>query len=506
MSTRRGLGGTLFGGAVLLGTTMLAGPAGAESLSELKERLIELKAKVAGLEARQDREAARAVAEPVIAPAQAVQAGTFRSSIKLPGTNTSFQIGSFVKLDAFYTTVPIRGGDSFFAHAVPFPGTAQAQSNGAFRMHARQSRIFLQTRTPTKLGQVRTYIEGDFFGGGGSETVTNGSGFRLRHAYGQIENLLIGQTWSNIVPVGAYANHLDFGVPMGQFFARQAQIRYTFPLDDNWSLIASVENPHSEFVASVPNRFFPGVFSAGLGRPQSVVFGSDEDRIPDFVAKVTYGDTWGILSLAGLLRVLDINTLASNAPGAATILDEMEPVFAISGGGRIYIFGDDSLGFTFGYSDGAGRTFAPFFTPSAYVNIDATGTPSIETIESFGGSVNYEHSWSDNVWSVASYGISHIDYPSQTIPPGTIRPAFTGAFTGFGPLGNHETLQDVRVNLRWDVVPHVNVGIEWMATKVDFNLSNAALAAGADDDTTVQRVQFSVIVDMRFFAGLTAGQ
>ena len=45
---RRRSGMVLFGGALLLGTTMLSAPAGAETLSELKERLIELKAKVAG--------------------------------------------------------------------------------------------------------------------------------------------------------------------------------------------------------------------------------------------------------------------------------------------------------------------------------------------------------------------------------------------------------------------------------------------------------------------------
>jgi outer membrane murein-binding lipoprotein Lpp len=471
----RGLGRVLFGGAVLLGTTMLAGPAGAESLGELKERLAELKAKVAALEARRNDEAAQAVMAPAIAPAQAVQAGTFRSSFKLPGTNTSFRMGTFVKLDAHYSTM--QGiGDSFAFFLIPAPGAAQTQSNGHTRIHARQSRIFFMTRTPTDLGQIETFVETDFFGGGGNETVSNSHALRLRHAYGQIGGLLFGQTWSNMVNTRAFAGTLDFAGSAGIWFARQGQIRYTLPLDDNWSLSASVENPQSVFVASTVSRFAPGVPPASFGG-----VGSTEDRIPDFTAKVTYSDTWGDIALAGLVGAYDINTLARNTPGGTTILDETEPFFAVTIGGRIYTFGDDSFGFTASYNDG-GRGFWPFFFPTAYVNVDAAGTPSIETIDSYGFSANYEYWWTDDVWSVVAYGISDIDYPSQNIPAGTTRPTFIGLL---------ETSQTVHVNLRWRPVPRLWFGIEWMASKNDYNIANAARAAGADDDLTAQRIQFA---------------
>ncbi|MHC4406412.1 MAG: DcaP family trimeric outer membrane transporter [Planctomycetota bacterium] len=451
---------------------MLPGPAAGESLSELKERLAELKAKVAGLEA------AQAMVTPVIAPAQAVQIGRFRNSIKLPGTNTSFRMGTFLKFDAFYSTM--QGlFDQFSLITLPAPGTAQAQaqSNGQTRLHARQSRIFFFTRTPTDLGQIETYVEGDFFGGGGSETLTNSHAFRLRQAYGQIGGLLMGQTWSNMVNRAAFAGTLDFGGSAGIWFVRQGQIRYTVPFDDNWSLIATVENPQSVFVASTASRFAPGVpFASNSG------VGSNEDRIPDFTANVTYSDSWGDVSLVGLVGAYDINTLATNTPGATAILDDTEPFFAATVGGRIYTFGRDSFGFTASYNGGA-RGFYPFFLPTAYVNIDATGTPSIETIDSYGFSANYEHWWTDNVWSVVAYGISHIDYPSQIVPAGTIRPTF---------IGLAETFQTVHVNLRWSPVPRLWFGIEWMVGKNDYNIANAARAAGADDDATAQRIQFSV--------------
>jgi len=33
---------------------------------------------------------------------------------------------------------------------------------------------------------MTTYIEGDFFGADGNESVTNSNGFRIRHAYGTL--------------------------------------------------------------------------------------------------------------------------------------------------------------------------------------------------------------------------------------------------------------------------------------------------------------------------------
>jgi len=81
---------------------------------------------------------------------------------------------------------------------------------------------------------------------------------------------------------------------------------------------------------------------------------------------------------------------------------------------------------------------------------------------------------------VAAYGITDIDYPNQVAPAGVIRPTFIG-FT--------DTVQSVHVNLQWIPVPRVTLGIEYILGIRDIRISNAARAAGADDDSTAQRVQ-----------------
>src|SRR6266849_10069986 len=60
----------------------------------------------------------------------------------------------------------------------------------------RRGLILRRARLP--YGNMTTFIEGDFFGADGNETVTNSNGFRIRHAYGTLGNFLAGQYWTNL--------------------------------------------------------------------------------------------------------------------------------------------------------------------------------------------------------------------------------------------------------------------------------------------------------------------
>ncbi|NVF16419.1 hypothetical protein [Vreelandella maris] len=76
------------------------------------------------------------------------------------------------------------------------PGAIRADGdtgpNGHSTLHVYQSQssFGIATSTPTDRGVLKTRIEGDFFGSDGGE-------FRLRHAYGEWNGLLAGQTKTN---------------------------------------------------------------------------------------------------------------------------------------------------------------------------------------------------------------------------------------------------------------------------------------------------------------------
>ena len=72
----------------------------------------------------------------------------------------------------------------------------------------------------------------------------------MRHFYGQLANVLIGQTWTTFTDVDAVPDTLDDGAPVGASKLRQAQVRYTQRLRDGQSLAFAVERPITERVRS----------------------------------------------------------------------------------------------------------------------------------------------------------------------------------------------------------------------------------------------------------------
>ena len=125
-----------------------------------------------------------------------------------------------------------------------FPSGAPGVNNTTVSI--RPTRMNLDFRVPVKaLGDVRFYVEADFFG-------SNSTTPRLRHAYTQVKNLLIGQTFSNFQDPDAGPDTLDFQGPNGQVAIRNPQIRYSAKLAEKTSLRFSVEKPSSDVAFKTP--------------------------------------------------------------------------------------------------------------------------------------------------------------------------------------------------------------------------------------------------------------
>jgi len=110
---------------------------------------------------------------------------------RLPGTKTFIKIGGYAKSD--FTFDPRAAGDQerFIPASIPIPAPAAGVNNST--VSVRPSRINLDFLVPYKEERsIRFFLEVDFFG---SSSTTP----RLRHAYAQGKNLLIGQTFSNFM-------------------------------------------------------------------------------------------------------------------------------------------------------------------------------------------------------------------------------------------------------------------------------------------------------------------
>lgn len=351
------------------------------SIEALRAQLNELQFRIDQLEKDQK-------ARPsVVAAADAVTKGETEGSYKLPGSDTSFQIGGYLKLDAIFDRDQDLG-DTLYVEGL---NTADEDGNGSFRFHARESRLYVKTSTPNEFGALRTHLEMDFFGAGGNEIISNSRNFRIRHAYGELGGVLAGQTWSNFMHFVAYPPTVDFDGPVGVSFLRQAQLRYTVPAM-NGQLSVSAENP------------------------EATGFTNSRDSAPDFTARYSWSGDKAAVEAAALLRRLaydnDANDdeaigygflLAGNiALGAATKL--MGGVIWGDGIGR-YIY--DASGVSDG-SSGIGEAY-----------VDADG--KLRTIEAYGFNAAITHEWSERLMSVLSYGQTHGDRPGGLFPTSTRR-------------------------------------------------------------------------------------
>jgi hypothetical protein len=357
---------------------------------------------------------------------------------KLPGTDTSVTFAGYVKLDAIWSDhsagVGSVGDQELNMNLIPVGPTAGEHKNNQVTLHARQSRLSLGTSTPTQYGELKTFIEGDFFGAAGNETDTNSNGLRLRHAYGTLGRLTAGQTWTNFFDERTYPELVDFGGPAGEIFVRQAQVRWTDKLPfGEWSV--SAENPES--LLAVPG-------SAALLR-------SDSDHAPDLTGRVRFGAGGASYSVGLLARNVHVDTAATNAGkwGGALALAGVVPVF-----------GDDDVRFDVNVGNAIGRYQVPGFFPDGY--LDASG--NLRLARQSSGFVAYRHFWAPTLRSTLELSATDSRPPEGT------------------PDGVNESGRSQHLNLIWSPIPAVNLGVE---------LIHAQRNVVGGDKGSLNRVQFA---------------
>ena len=364
-----------------------------------------------------------------------ISMGSFPGSLMIPGTQTSFKLGGYVKLDYDYDFSVARtaiGG--FDARSIPLPGAAGHGVHGVSQFTASESRFNIETRTPSSYGEVKTFIEGDFTNPNGLTnnssftTESNSSGFRLRQAYGTLGPFLAGQTFSTFRDTSAEPETLDFFAQVGVAGpTRVPQVRYTYDIGNGLSAAIAAENPTTFFASSsgsTTNSNFNG--TTGVS------------RFPDGVLKLRYEQGPGHIEVRGALRQLRYDNTAginNTAVGWG---------FGISG--HYNTFGKDQIQVETSYGDGNGRYFADNGVPDAAIN---TTTGAFTSLVSYGSDLSYQHWWTGNLRTNVTGGFIHVNNESSV---------FSGA--NFAAQNQWFTVE--KVNLIWTPVPMIDVGAEFI--------------------------------------------
>lgn len=225
--------------------TLPAYAANDAEVAALRQEVNELKQLVQQLSAKQAQTSAQVTAAPVVTmPAQTVAAEAPPARTKdgwavLPDGKTSAKLYGFIRGDMihdFEGAPPEKFSD---LDKQPLDSANPVDNKTQFTVAT--TRIGVDFKTPTAIGEVTGKIEGDFWGGSGS-----GATFRFRHAYLATGNWLFGHTWSPFAGQEYLPETVDFNTLSGGSLRRRPQIRYTYPMGDGNTFTVAAEEAATE--------------------------------------------------------------------------------------------------------------------------------------------------------------------------------------------------------------------------------------------------------------------
>ncbi len=372
---------TQYGTLVLLMVTII-NTVSANEIADLKKQLELLAQKVEILELKRNKAQARQVTTETVPIKDVVTAGAVPSSWTIPGTDTSMRISGFVRAHMIYDLSPrptSSGGDVASVHRAILENTPEYQNRGDTRLSGKDARFAIETFSPTDYGNMRTFIQGDFKGdpdNKGSRGTTSRTAFNLRHAYGEIGNFLIGQTYSTFLNNTVFGDKVDPTGPTGRTMIRQGQIRYTHRFDDEREWAFAVENPHADFVNADDENM--------------------HDGYPDLAMHYRHEtDDW-MYHFGAMVRRMGIN---EGIPGGAK---DNITAWGLTTSGR-YWFPDhrDRLTWYINLGDGIGRYLEGGRDQGASI----TPEGKLDSQFGYGGFVTYKHMWTDTISSNIDFGM-----------------------------------------------------------------------------------------------------
>ena len=343
---------------------------------------------------------------------EGVKAGTFPGSIKIPGPyDVSVAIGGFAKTALIVDTNQESSGADFLPALL---GTRRKDQDGNTSIDASLTRFNLDVRAPTKLGDLRSYVEFDL------NKNNNGTlDPKLRHAYGTWKSawgtLTAGQTWTTFMDLKILPEGLTEPTVSGAIFQRQPLLRWSQALAPKISVDLAIEDPNSNDVFSD---------QPDVGHSPS----------PDVIGAVEFAEKGiGHLRLSSIYRRIELD----RDIGGNTARDG----WGVSAGAHLDTFTKDRFMLAGNYGSGLGR-YLLGLAPAAGGAVDPI-TSELTLRTNFGGMTAYQRYWTDYLRSNFAVG-----YAQAATLSGQPDNAFKSTVYTYA-------------NLMWTILPYLTVGLEY---------------------------------------------
>ncbi|MDB5360008.1 MAG: hypothetical protein JWO51_1305 [Rhodospirillales bacterium] len=448
----------------------------------MRAELATLKARIGQLESRLGAATPPAPAPPVITTpsVEPLQASPEQGELPLnaasptywtvPGSATQVRFSGYIRLGAYKDLADNLNSYKFRAGDIHPAGDPRRDQAGNIQAQLRLSRISFDSRTPTRLGELRTMLAMDF---AGAEPKTyqqealqnNGFHLRLTHAYASLgpfsvlgiaSEVAVGQTWSNFLDDPDRAESIDPSGPADVPSQRQPQLRYTALFGEH-ALSFAIENPVGEYQG-------PGTRAAS-----DVNNTSTTNRWPDLTVKYEVEAGWGRAQVSGIARWFNVSDGLGHAASATG--------YGVLAGGTLYLAPTDQVGGQAWFGEGIGK-YVPdeFGTPNGFAVANyGSGLIEARTQQTAGGSLWLRHFWSP-VWrSNLAIGYGRQSYAAFVQPAPDQAPV----------------LETSHLNLIYTPLPMVDLGVELEYGRKTFRRELGLEAADAVRLGFSSRVKFN---------------
>jgi hypothetical protein len=300
----------------------------------------------------------------------------YRGFVPIPNTPVLIKFNAKPRVD--FTDDPQNTGnnDRFVTAQIPVDGDFFQGGGNQFNVNAKGSQLSLDVRAPELPGSPRFYYQNDFFGSGGGDL-----NFRVRQLYGQIFNVVLGQSFSVFEDPDAWPDTVDYEGPNSAIFARRPLIRYQWQVAKKWQLNFGLEKPSSEVDTSID--------------PDA----QQVNHAPDSGLNVRWEDSkYGHVQLGAIFRDIGVK--------GPIVGNQNTFGWGVNLSTSLNVFDRDSMQAQLTYGQGLFRYFNDDF-----VNNDAAfdSSGNLKAIPAFGAMIGYTHKWTDYLRSTASYGYVHLD-------------------------------------------------------------------------------------------------
>jgi hypothetical protein len=205
-------------------------------------------------------------------------------------SKTSFEVYGYILTDGGYNFNSIDPDWFDVMRPTKLPRyKGEYGPEGNYFISVRQTRFGVRSSTQTKLGELKTQFDFDFFGFGKDVGQTT---IHLVNGFGQLGKFLAGQTPSTFMDTEVFPVALDYWGPSSRIFFLNIQLRYT-----------PVYTSKERFAIALER---PGATADGTDYSNSVDISQVKPRLPlpNLATHYRHEWKWGYTQVAGLAKYI----------------------------------------------------------------------------------------------------------------------------------------------------------------------------------------------------------